>query len=66
MFGIGGQEMVIIGVLFLLIFGPNSLPKMARDIGRFVGEARRSIDEFKSELTAAGEDEEDEKKRRRK
>jgi sec-independent protein translocase protein TatB len=45
MFGIGGQEMVIIGVLFLLIFGPNSLPKMARDIGRFVGEARRSIDE---------------------
>jgi Tat protein translocase TatB subunit len=65
MFGIGGQEMVIIALLFLIIFGPNALPKMARDLGRFVGEARRSIDEFKSELTAATDDEEDEKKRRR-
>ena len=59
--------MVIIALLFLLIFGPNALPKMARDLGRFVGEARRSIDEFKAELTAAGDDdEEDTKKRRRK
>ena len=60
MFGIGGQEIVIIGLLVLVIFGPNALPRMARDIGRFVTEARRSIDEFKDELTAgADEDEED-------
>ena len=59
MFGIGGQEIVIIGLLFLVIFGPNALPKMARDLGRFVSEARRSIDEFKEELTAAEDDEED-------
>ncbi len=58
MFGIGGQEIVIIGLLFLVIFGPNALPRMARDLGRFVAEARRSIDEFKEELTAV-EDEED-------
>jgi Tat protein translocase TatB subunit len=61
MFGIGGQEMVLIALLFLLIFGPSALPKMARDLGRFVGEARKSIDEFKSELTAAGDDDEDDK-----
>ena len=61
MFGIGGQEIVIIGLLVLVIFGPNALPRMARDIGRFVTEARRSIDEFKEELTAgADEDEEEE------
>ena len=59
MFGIGGQEIVIIGLLVLVIFGPNALPRMARDIGRFVTEARRSIDEFKEELTA-GADEDDE------
>ncbi len=59
MFGIGGQEIVIIGLLVLVIFGPNALPRMARDLGRFVTEARRSIDEFKEELTA-GADEEDE------
>ncbi len=56
MFGIGGQEIVIIGLLFLVIFGPSKLPQMARDLGRFVGEARRSIDEFKDELTAAEEE----------
>ena len=71
MFGIGGQEIVIIGLLVLVIFGPNALPRMARDLGRFVTEARRSIDEFKEELTAGAdededgeEDEEDEPKRK--
>jgi Tat protein translocase TatB subunit len=61
MFGIGGQEIVIIALLFLVIFGPNALPKMARDLGRFVTEARRSIDEFKEELTAAPDEDEDRK-----
>jgi Tat protein translocase TatB subunit len=60
MFGIGGQEIVIIGLLVLLIFGPNALPRMARDLGRFVSEARRSIDEFKEELTAGTDEDEDE------
>jgi sec-independent protein translocase protein TatB len=66
MFGIGGQEIVIIGILFLVIFGPSALPKMARDIGRFVSEARRSIDEFKEELTAAEDDEDEENTRKKK
>jgi Sec-independent protein translocase protein TatA len=36
---------------------------MAKDMGRFVSEARRAIDDFKEEITAAGDDEEDEGKR---
>ncbi|HEV3476281.1 MAG TPA: twin-arginine translocase TatA/TatE family subunit [Rubrobacteraceae bacterium] len=64
MFGIGGQEIVIISLLFLVIFGPNALPRMARDLGRFVAEARRSIDEFKEELTAAEDDEDEEENKR--
>jgi sec-independent protein translocase protein TatB len=64
MFGIGGQEIVIIGLLFLVIFGPSKLPQMARDLGRFVGEARRSIDEFKDELSAASDEEENKRKKR--
>jgi len=59
MFGIGGQEIIIIGLLVLVIFGPNALPRMARDLGRFVTEARRSIDEFKEELTAGSDEEEE-------
>ena len=59
MFGVGPQELVIIGLIVLVIFGPSSLPKMAKDMGRFVAEARRAIEDFKEEITAAGEDDED-------
>ncbi len=52
MFGIGVQEMVLVGVLFLVIFGPRKLPDMARDLGRFVSEARRSVEEFKEDLVS--------------
>ena len=56
MFGIGMQEMVIVGLLFLVIFGPSKLPDMARDVGRFVNEARRSVEEFKEDLVSEVED----------
>ena len=49
----------MVAILFLLLFGPSKLPQMARDIGRFVNEARRSMDEFKSELTAGVDDDDD-------
>jgi Tat protein translocase TatB subunit len=64
MLGIGGSEIVIIALLVLIIFGPSKLPQMARDLGRFVGEARRSIDEFKDELSAASDEEENKRKKR--
>jgi Tat protein translocase TatB subunit len=62
MFGVGPQEMVIIGLIFLVIFGPGSLPKMARDVGRFVSESRRAIEDFKEELTASEDDKDDDKR----
>ena len=55
MFGIGVQEMVLVGLLFLVIFGPSKLPDMTRDLGRFVNEARRSVAEFKEELVSEEE-----------
>ena len=51
MFGIGPQELVVVGLLALLIFGPGKLPQMARDLGGFARKAQRSVDEFKSEFT---------------
>ena len=56
MFGIGIQEMVLVGVLLLVLFGPKRLPQMARDIGRFVNEARRSVEEFKEEILSEEDD----------
>jgi sec-independent protein translocase protein TatB len=49
-FGVGFQEMLLVGLLLLVLFGPSKLPEMARDFGRFLNEARRSVDEFKEEL----------------
>ena len=66
MFGIGGQELIIIGLLFLVIFGPSKLPQMARDLGKFVTEARRSMDEFKGELLSDEDDEDEERPPKRK
>ena len=66
MFGIGGQEMIIIGLLFLVIFGPSKLPQMARDLGKFVNEARRSMDEFKGELPSDEDDEDEDRLPKRK
>ncbi len=55
MFGVGAPEMVVIGLLLLVVFGPGKLPGMARDLGRFVNEARRSVEEFKKDLVSEGE-----------
>jgi len=47
MFGIGAQEIVIFGLLFTVVFGPEKLSRTARELGQFVREVRRSVDEFK-------------------
>ncbi len=52
MFGIGPPELLVIGVLFLVVFGPSKLPSMARDVGRLVIESRRYVDELKSEFVS--------------
>ncbi len=65
MFGIGGQEIIIIGLIFLVVFGPSKLPQMARDLGRFVNDARRSMDEFKSELVSSEDEDEDPRPKRK-
>jgi sec-independent protein translocase protein TatB len=54
-FGIGAPEMVVIGLLLLVVFGPGKLPGMARDFGRFASEARRSVEEFKKDLVSEKE-----------
>lgn len=47
MFDIGLQEMVLIGVIALLVFGPGKLPELGRMVGRAMREFRRASDEFR-------------------
>jgi len=48
MFDIGLQEILLIGVLALLVFGPSKLPELGRMVGRAMREFRRASDEFRS------------------
>lgn len=50
MFNIGGFEFVVLGVLALLIFGPDQLPKAASQAGRMLRQLRRMADTAKDDL----------------
>ncbi len=56
MFNIGFTEMVVLGVLALVLIGPKQLPELARTLGRFMNEFKRSTDAFKDELKATNLD----------
>jgi len=47
-FDIGLQEILVIGVIALLVFGPSKLPELGRMAGRAMREFRRASDEFRS------------------
>ena len=48
MFDIGFQELVLILVIALLVFGPTRLPELGRALGRGMREFRRATEEFRS------------------
>ena len=49
MFGtIGVQEMVVIFILALVLFGPKKLPELGRTIGKAISEFRRASSDLKA------------------
>jgi TatA/E family protein of Tat protein translocase len=50
MFDIGLQELVLIFVIALLVFGPKNLPQLGRSLGRAMREFRKASDEFRSTI----------------
>lgn len=53
MFGIGGQELILILLVALIVLGPKKLPEMAKTIGKALGEFQRATDDFKKEIDVA-------------
>jgi sec-independent protein translocase protein TatA len=47
MLDIGLQELLVLMVLALLVFGPDKLPELGRKLGRAMREFRRASDEFR-------------------
>ncbi|MGQ0657383.1 MAG: Sec-independent protein translocase protein TatB [Chromatiales bacterium] len=50
MFDIGFWELVVIGVVALVVLGPDRLPQLARRAGYWIGRARRQLNEIRSEI----------------
>lgn len=49
MFDIGFMELLVIMIIALLVIGPERMPEVARQIGRFMGKMRRFINSVKEE-----------------
>ena len=50
MFGLGMQELVIILVIALIIFGPRKLPELGRSLGKSIGEFKRASSELRNTI----------------
>lgn len=50
MFDIGFSEVMLLGLLGLLVLGPERLPAVARQIGRYVSRARTTWNAMRTEL----------------
>ena len=51
MFGLGYQELLIILVIVLVLFGANRLPELAKSLGSSVKEFKKGVSEANKEDT---------------
>ena len=50
MFDISFGELMVIGVVALVVIGPEKLPKVARTVGALVGRAQRYVNNVKPDI----------------
>jgi Tat protein translocase TatB subunit len=59
---LGPMEIVVIAALALIVFGPERLPDIARNIGKAVRQFRRMASDVKGEFDFSFDEEEPERK----
>lgn len=50
MFDIGFSEFIVIGIVALIVIGPERLPKVARTLGLLLGRAQRYVNDVKADI----------------
>jgi sec-independent protein translocase protein TatB len=50
MFDVSFTEMLVIGVVALVVIGPERLPKVARTVGHLLGRAQRYVSDVKTDI----------------
>lgn len=51
MFDIAFSELVVIGIVALVVIGPEKLPKVARTVGLLLGRVQRYVNNVKSDIS---------------
>ena len=50
MFDIGFSELLVIGIVALIVIGPEKLPRVARTIGHLAGRLQRYVADVKADI----------------
>jgi sec-independent protein translocase protein TatB len=50
MFDVSFSELMVIGVIALIVIGPERLPKVARTVGHLLGRAQRYVNDVKADI----------------
>lgn len=56
MFGIGTQELLIIFLIVLLLFGANRIPEIGRAMGRGIRDFKRATKDLEDEVSVENRD----------
>ena len=56
MFGIGTQELLIIFLIILLLFGASRIPEIAKAMGKGIRDFKKATQDVEEGIQAAGED----------
>ena len=51
MFDIGFSELLVIGIVALIVIGPERLPKVARTLGHLFGRMQRYVNDVKADIS---------------
>lgn len=62
MFGMGAQELLLILVIVLVLFGAKRIPEIARGMGRSISEFKKGVKDIDAESKGAMDSAKDEHK----
>lgn len=54
--GLGGPEMIVIGLVVLVLFGAKKIPEFAKGLGKGIREFKDAVKDVKHEVDEAGKE----------